>query len=269
MKIAIVQLSGGLGNQLFQYTFGQYLFKNGFKVYYDKYSGFRGTKNKNQLVKFNFDIQYSNSLISMIFFFLYKLSIKPFYFKEKESFYFDKSIKDYKRMITFFIGCWQNLKYVEYFKNDLKNKIFTNNNFLRDLSRKFVLNSNSIGIHVRRGDYVNNLIHETIGVKYFLDTIEYLNNEVNFPCFFIISDDINWCKENLIFENCTYIDFTKNEFEDFEILKNCHHKIISNSSFSWWAAFLGEENSSITICPKKWTNKIERNSLQLPNWKLI
>ena len=181
-----------------------------------------------------------------------------------------KSLFLYVFILFFINSCQFNQLSVDISKKDLFSISFVNavpDTFEKKL--KFVFNSNSVGIHVRRGDYVNNLIHETIGVKYFLDAIKYLNNEVNFPCFFIISDDINWCKENLIFENCTYIDFSKNEFEDFEILKNCHHKIISNSSFSWWAAFLGEENSSITICPKKWTNKIERNSLQLPNWKLI
>ena len=86
---------------------------------------------------------------------------------------------------------------------------------------------------------------------------------------FIWFDMSDKVKRESHFDNCTFIDFSNNEFEDFEILKNCQHKIISNSTFSWWAAFLGEIEGSITICPKKWTNKIESVSLQIPNWILI
>ena len=124
----------------------------------------------------------------------------------------------------------------------------------------------SVAIHVRRGDYVNNEVHETIGIKYFKQSIDKIKTMTNNPHFFVISDDISWCKNNLKIPRCVYVDFTENEIEDFEIIKLCTHKIISNSTFSWWAAFLGEKNKSITICPKKWTNKTKSTSLQLPNW---
>ena len=100
-----------------------------------------------------------------------------------------------------------------------------NNSLVKDLI--LTLSANSVGIHVRRGDYVNNLIHETIGIKYFLDAIKYIRDKVKEQRFFIVSDDINWCKMNLIIENCTYIDFSKNEFEDFEVLK----KLSSQNNF--------------------------------------
>ena len=264
-KIAVVKLLGGLGNEMFQYSYGQYLKLNNFNVYYD--STWAYLKNiELRISKMNIEVNLINRFIGFFFYFLNRINLLFFIRREKTPHSFQESSSF---PFVYYVGAWQDISYIICNKSYLQ-KCFQyniNNSLVKDLISN--LSSNSVGIHVRRGDYVNNLIHETIGVKYFLDAIKYLNNEVNFPCFFIISDDINWCKENLIFENCTYIDFSKNEFEDFEILKNCHHKIISNSSFSWWAAFLGEENSSITICPKKWTNKIERNSLQLPNWKLI
>lgn len=266
MKIAIVQLSGGLGNQIFQFTFGQYLIKSGFKVYYDKHSGFRKSKNKNKLDKLNLDILYSNKLISLILFGLYKLNFKLIYFKEKETFCFDNSIKNHQRMISFFIGCWQNLKYVEHIKKDLKNKIFINNNLLRDTSRKFVFDSNSVAIHVRRGDYINNKLHQITDENYFKNAVNIFHEKLKNPTFYIFSDDLLWCKNFFKESNFIFMESNKSEIHDFYLMQKCKHKIISNSTFSWWPSYLSDSNSMI-ICPSKWINGDQSsNSLQLSTW---
>ena len=265
-KIAVIKFTGGLGNEMFQYSFGEYLKLKGINVYYDTSSWFFFKDIKLRISKMNIKIRRLNFFISALLFLLDKINFPLLIFREKAPF---KSQVFSLNPLVYYVGYWQHISYVEENKNHLQ-KCFQyriNNSQVTDLIS--TLSSNSIGIHVRRGDYVNNPTHETIGIKYFSDAIKYINNKVQEPYFYIISDDINWCKQNLNFDNCTFIDFSNNEFEDFEILKNCQHKIISNSTFSWWAAFLGEIEGSITICPKKWTNKIESVSLQIPNWILI
>ena len=266
MKIAIVQLSGGLGNQIFQYSFGKYLTDKGFKVYFDKHSGFRGISIINKLDEFNFKIAYSKKLISIILFLLYRMNFKSFYFLEKEAFNFDELIKNRKNRISLFIGCWQNLKYVESFKDHLKDIIFDNNQSLIDLSKRFVFDTNSVAIHVRRGDYINNTLHEIVDENYFRQSIDLIYKKLTNPIFYVFSDDILWCKFFFKGSNFIFIDFTKSEIEDFYLIQQCTHKIISNSTFSWWPSYLSDSNT-IVICPSKWINgDNSSNSLQLSNW---
>jgi len=264
-KIAVVKLLGGLGNEMFQFSYGEYLKCNNINVYYDSTWAFL-YNTELRISKMHVEVLLINRFIGFFLYFLNRINFLFFINREKTPY----SYQEFSSFpFVYYVGGWQHISYIMRNKRHLK-KCFQyniNNSLVKDLI--LTLSANSVGIHVRRGDYVNNLIHETIGIKYFLDAIKYIRDKVKEQRFFIVSDDINWCKMNLIIENCTYIDFSKNEFEDFEVLKNCHHKIISNSSFSWWAAFLGEENSSITICPKMWTNKTESNSLQLPNWIII
>lgn len=105
-----------------------------------------------------------------------------------------------------------------------------------------------IAIHVRRGDYVNNPFYVDL-----TETDYYLTACGQFPensKFLIFSDDINWCKEN--FDEQSF-DFSegKTEEEDLKLMASCKGIIMANSSFSWWAAYLGDPNKKV-IYPKKW-----------------
>ena len=266
MKIAIVQLSGGLGNQIFQYAFGKYLTDKGFKVYFDRHTGFWRTSNINKLDEFNFKIAYSIKLISFLSFIFYKMNFKSFYFLEKEPFNFDELIQNRKNRISLFIGCWQNLKYIESFRDHLKHIIFDKNHLSIDFPKKILLDTNSVAIHVRRGDYINNKLHEIVGENYFKQSIDVIHKKLNNPVFYVFSDDIFWCKNFFKGSNFIFIDFTKSEIEDFYLIHQCAHKIISNSTFSWWPSYLSDPNTMV-ICPSKWINgNNSSNSLQLSNW---
>ena len=246
-KIAVVKLLGGLGNEMFQFSYGKYLKCNNINVYYDSTWAFL-TNRELRITKMNIEVSLINRFFGFFLYFLNRINFLFFVNREKTSY----SYQDFSSFpFVYYVGFWQHISYIKYNKSYLQ-KCFQysiNNYLIKDLIS--TITTNSVGIHVRRGDYVNNLLHETIGVKYFFDAIEYIRDKVKEPSFFIVSDDINWCKMNLIFENCTYIDFSKNEFEDFEVLKNCHHKIISNSSFSWWGAYLNMNLPNVYY-PSKW-----------------
>ncbi len=111
-----------------------------------------------------------------------------------------------------------------------------------------------IGVHVRRGDYVDNQVHEVCnknvyeqGIKLFVSII----GDKNVPILFI-SDDIEWCKKN--FEHNANIYFSKfqADYEDFACLSMCSHKVISNSTFAWWACFLDARFDAYVFAPKPW-----------------
>lgn len=115
----------------------------------------------------------------------------------------------------------------------------------------------TVAIHIRRGDYVDNTVLGGLApLSYYKKAIEYINEKIKNPIFIIFSNDIEWCKENLDFENnnVEYINWNKREksFRDMQLMSLCKHNIIPNSTFSWWGAWLNKNPNKIVIAPKKW-----------------
>ena len=117
----------------------------------------------------------------------------------------------------------------------------------------------SVCIHIRRGDYVEDIItnqfHGVCNLDYYYRSIEYIASKIKNPYFFVFSDDPLWVKQNLILKYpCDYIDqnFGKKDYEDMRVISKCKHNIIANSSFSWWGAWLNINPNKIVIAPKNW-----------------
>jgi len=141
---------------------------------------------------------------------------------------------------TLFNGYFQSEKYFIDQKETIKKL------FLKD---PIANNDNFVAVHVRRGDYIKlQHVHSNLAEEhnyYNLAMQEFKNKN-----FIFFSDDIEWCKA--FFGNShTYFE-GKNEIEDFYMMTTFTNKIIANSSFSWWAAWLGESKSSKIIAPKQW-----------------
>ena len=117
----------------------------------------------------------------------------------------------------------------------------------------------SVSLHVRRGDYINNLktnaTHGLCSIDYYQAAIQYISNKVKRPYFFIFSDDIAWVKDNLKMElPYQYVDHNQgaSSFNDMRLMSLCQHNIIANSSFSWWGAWLNSNPGKIVIAPRRW-----------------
>ena len=113
----------------------------------------------------------------------------------------------------------------------------------------FLLN-NTVSIHVRRGDYVHLPNHYPIqSVEYYQRAYEIIGDKnINVV---IVSDDISWCKENLSFNNTHFIENETN-ITDLYIMSLCKHNIMSNSTFSWWGAWLNNNPNKKVIQPSNW-----------------
>ncbi len=130
---------------------------------------------------------------------------------------------------------------------------------------------NTVSLHVRRGDYVSNKVfsdvHGTCNLDYYKKAIEYISKEFEDIKFFVFSDDIAWTKENIDIENVIYVDSEENRIphEDMYLMSLCSHNIIANSSFSWWGAWLNQNNEKIVIAPKRWfsDDKMQNQSLDI------
>lgn len=112
-----------------------------------------------------------------------------------------------------------------------------------------LLSSTTTAVHVRRGDYLrypNKHTPQTL--NYYLRAIDEIENVGKIIVF---SDDINWCKSNFIGERYHFIENEKDYIELY-LMSKCNNVIISNSSFSWWGAWLNENKNKIIVGPKKW-----------------
>lgn len=134
--------------------------------------------------------------------------------------------------------------------------------------------SDSICMNVRRGDFFNQKNVKSFGVC----TIDYYKNayqrmiEQGFkhPHFFIVSDDIDWCRTNLGFEGgVTYIPDSMPPYETMRLMANCKNFIISNSTFSWWGCYLSKNKNKIVISPSRWNNDGYNSRLIQKEWILI
>ena len=150
----------------------------------------------------------------------------------------------------FYDGYWQSYQYFDSCR-DIILKEFTFPNISKEDKLNFELNENlkneenSVGIHIRRGDYLKNWKYRGLcGIDYYQKGIAYILEHIKSPKFFLFSDDIDWVKENisplLKGYNVTFVNWNHsiNSYKDMQLMAMCKNLIIANSSFSWWAAYL-------------------------------
>lgn len=120
----------------------------------------------------------------------------------------------------------------------------------------------SVMIHIRRGDYIINSkafkTHGLCSISYYESAIKQIRTKLMQPQFFIFSDDLDWARKYLSLGNeGNYIEGnTKAPEIDLYLMSRCKHFIIANSSFSWWGAWLGFYEKSICIAPRPWFDKV-------------
>jgi hypothetical protein len=116
---------------------------------------------------------------------------------------------------------------------------------------------NSVSLHVRRGDYASNpttaAMHGQCSLDYYHAAVQYVNSQVNDPVFYIFSDDMAWVREHLkIPAPSCYVDHNDRAFDDLQLMAQCKHHVIANSSFSWWGAWLNARPNKLVVAPRQW-----------------
>lgn len=173
-------------------------------------------------------------------------------------------------------GFWNTEKYFKDIK-DIIRKDFTLKKSLSDAGGVLldtILKTESVSLHVRRGDYISDPKTNTwLGVcslEYYNQAIQRIASNIKNPHFFVFSDDPAWAKENItpLFPT-TYISGNPDRpEEDIILMSKCRHNIIANSSFSWWGAWLNENPQKIVIAPKQWfkTKKMDTRDIIPETW---
>jgi hypothetical protein len=132
-----------------------------------------------------------------------------------------------------------------------------------------VLKNKTVALHVRRGDYLKFSDHHTVC------TLDYYNKAINLFdedfVFLIFSDDLEWCKTKFIGTKFLFIE-NNEDYIDFYLISLCKHVILSNSSFSWWGAWLNNHENKLVLVPDQWFGPaLKHNTKDLipSDWKII
>ncbi|MDD2970518.1 MAG: alpha-1,2-fucosyltransferase [Lachnospiraceae bacterium] len=281
--LSIVQLSGGLGNQMFQYAFYRQLQEMGRKVKMDdtteyQYEGCR----KPQLDVFgiSYDRCTREELVALTDAYMTpvdrmrrKLFGRRTRLYHERQFNFDPKI--YERGSTYFEGCWQTEKYFKGIESLLRESFTfkgripeTTKAYLQQIQRDQEKGIVPVSIHIRRGDYLVESTQALYGnictEAYYEKAIQMIYNRLGSDVptnltkirFYIFSNDIPWAKEHYRGEQYVVVDCNDEStgYLDMMLMSTCRHHIIANSSFSWWGAWLNPSPDKIVIAPPKWLN---------------
>ena len=284
----LVKIIGGLGNQLFQYSMGRNLaLKRNAELKLD-ISGFDAYQLRSYcLDRFNIveciaspdEIKYFKKFEKKpgkINYLRNKFYADPDKYFTQRQFHFDPEVLNLPDN-CYLDGYWQTEKYFKDIEDIIRKEITIKTSLegknLEVAQR--IGTSNSVCIHVRRGDYVSdprtNAWHGTCDPLYYTQAMEIIASRVSKPQIFVFSDEIAWVKENITFPYPTeYVDHNDDSknYEDLRLMSTCKHFIIANSSFSWWGAWLATHQHKIVIGPQKWFAGPKRNLSDLlpENW---
>ncbi len=173
-------------------------------------------------------------------------------------------------------GYWQSPKYFESIRDTLLAEIVLVSPLLNTAKelQKRMLETSSVFVHVRRGDYVTNQNvqsnYGTCSPAYYAAAIKQIEKRVQDPSWFVFSDDIAWVRENLTLPaNTTYVsDGILTDAQELTLMSSCLHGVIANSSFSWWGAWLIRNPGKLVIAPLPWfdTKKDQHPDLIPDSW---
>ena len=263
MNYILCCLNGRLGNQLFEIANCYYLSKK-----YGKYL----------IVSYDNDNHKDNYLNKIFHNLNIKLESKSKHISiHEKNFHYTPIILDYDKNYSI-SGYFQSELYfynIKEFINDLFYLDKDDNDLLLELYNKYTLHFKNekkiISIHIRRTDYINNPILCVLPISYYKKCIDYFGADCNY---LIFSDDIKWCKENILINSLINKEFVQEkDYLELFLMSKCDHNIIANSTFSWWGAYLNKNPKKEVLYPNQWftLNTIEcnNNTICPTSWKKI
>ena len=289
----IVEMSGGLGNQMFQYALYKAIEAKKTDVCLDT-SFYTCVKQISQPEVCRFpNVQYKTAE-------LHEASILRGYgyddnvidkinhhlFKGKRNLYSENIDKGYQPEIfnlnhVYLNGYWQSERYFADIRQTLldnfafPNSISRNNDEELKSLKEMMTDSESVSVHIRRGDYLKKDLRPIYGdictADYYHRALEYVHSRIRNPRIFMFSDDMQWVKDNLMEPEMVLVN-EMSEWDgmtDMYLMTQCRHHIIANSSFSWWGAWLGNNLDKIVVAPVRWFNNHSQTDMICKEWVKI
>lgn len=260
-KKMVVKLVGGFGNQLFQYYFGKiYQNDQNFELYFDDkwLEDSKKQHEKNRLNELGL-IWKSADELNIDKWFLYRNRlIKKLYIPRKFDYINKKNIPKFNpqkcKYGAYFDGFWQQVEIYNSARGEIINELISaldvKFNYVK-LPQDFEMQK-CASLHVRRGDFIKSKFHTTQSIKYYEYSMDRLNELMEVDTFFIFSDEPDWfesCVEQKKYRIINGSLMAKNyDLAEFNLMRQFHHHIISSSTFSWWAAWIGSFKKDSIVC---------------------
>lgn len=127
-----------------------------------------------------------------------------------------------------------------------------------EIMNRIIADDKAVCVDIRLGDYIDHCVLGVCTKDYYLTAMKLMAEKLGNPRFYIFSNDIEQLKEVLPKEyDIVFESGIPQDYEKLRIMSKCKHYIMSNSSYSWWAQYLCENEDKIVIAPNKWF-KIEK-----------
>lgn len=279
----IVALSGGLGNQMFQYALGRSLSaQSGADLVLDLRPVESDSHRRYSLdaMRIKAKIGADRELVPLPGMLARKLKLR---FPVRGARYVIESGLAFnpgvhvKSLPSYFWGNWQSEKYFQQVADLIRDDFCLRAPLspAREAVARDIRSALSVAVHIRRGDYVNNpktnAYHGTLSSLWYERAAKHIEGLVGKPRYYIFSDDPQWAKAHLAgIQDARFIDPQTDgkDAEDLHLMSLCEHQIIANSSFSWWAAWLNRNGNKQVIAPLKWFSaaRLDTRDLLPPSW---
>ena len=137
---------------------------------------------------------------------------------------------------------------------------------------------NSVCLHVRLGDYLAPEWKDKLYIctpEYYIKAVDLMKQKVESPVFFVFSNrpkGFDWIRENIHRDaEVVYVNMGNTDYQDMALMYNCHHFIMSNSTYSWWAQWLGESKDKVVVAPSRFNNypRWDMSGIYMDLWNLI
>lgn len=264
-----VKLQGGLGNQLFQYATARALAEqHGSAVAFDL-SSFQEAAARPDITPRRYELDAfaiaptQPSLLDGLArdagpVFLKKIGqkLRNITTYQERALGYDPMIGQKTTANTYLVGYFQSERYFENIRDVLRDEL----TFLS--APDYVLlpkAPNLVSLHVRRGDYVtspkSSALHGLCSLEYYQKAAAYLAERLGEITIAVFSDDQPWARAHLnlphpvIFVERHAAD---ESYRDMQLMSQCDHHIIANSSFSWWGAWLNPSPDKLVVAPRNW-----------------
>ncbi|CAN5827449.1 alpha-1,2-fucosyltransferase [soil metagenome] len=263
-----VVLSGGIGNQLFQYAAGRALaLKRNTNLIVDRPTA-KLTSVRRIYAMPRFHVLAQEAALSSSIYRKWALKNRLSFLLRGDVFYqegsnFSEAFFDLPDDITLF-GFFQNERYFKPFASFIQDELtFRDYPLERETEQMAasISQDNSVSVHVRRGDaYLSSEKFNVCTLSYYQTAIKLYRKKLESPTFYFFSDDISWCIKNFQGGDFIFCDLQQSRndsINDLRLMSMCKHNIIANSTFSWWAAWLNPNLNKVIAAPSTW--------FQIPN----
>lgn len=283
----IVRMMGGLGNQMFQYAFAQELASiYNEEVCFDLSSYDTDKQRSLAITKFNVSeiVNWEDTVpvadrarISRDFKCyrilqriirairqddvkgkgLYNWYLKRGYYFNVDPYYYGVPLVQHDTKVAY--GYFQGEPYFQHCVSQIrrqfvvKDSLSPTNEEAELLER--IKDTESVCVHIRIGDYkqAKNKRFDVVSDDYFQRGVNYISEHIPAPSFFVFTNDPETVQRDFSIPNAVFVKGLA-DYQDFRLMSNCKHFVISNSTFSWWASYLSAFPKKIIIVPQKWRN---------------